>query len=74
MVNRGNLVDQNVFVGRIEVNSFLDDGLIVIVQTNAAAFEGAGASKAAGFNFEPGRRCREPRTMPLLQRLNSLNF
>src|SRR5205807_1496455 len=52
MVDRGNLVVQQVRICLIEINLLLDDGLIVLVQRQAGAVEAARALHAACLYLE----------------------
>src|SRR5262249_60647056 len=52
IVDRGDLVVQEIRVGAVEADALLDDGLIVAVQRNPAAVEGAGTFHAAGLDRE----------------------
>ena len=52
MVGDGHLVVQQILVGLVEIDALLDDGLIVLVQRNAAEIEGARTTEVAGLDFE----------------------
>src|SRR6516225_11473799 len=52
MVGHGDFVMQEVSIGLVEVDALLDDGLIVLVQRDAAAVEDTRSLQVAGFGFE----------------------
>jgi hypothetical protein len=52
MINCGDLVVQQVGIHFVEANSLFDDGLIVLMQWNAAEINGSGVLEAACFHFE----------------------
>jgi hypothetical protein len=52
MVDDGNFVMQDVAVGLVEVDSLLDDGLIILVQRDAGLIEGALAPEISGLDDE----------------------
>src|SRR5262245_60103374 len=52
IVDRGDLVEQEVLIGFVEGNALLDDGSTIVVQLYAACLERAGPLEAAGLDFE----------------------
>ena len=52
MINRGNLVVQDIRVGFIKMNSLLDHGLIIFVQRESGTLEGAWTFQVTGLDFE----------------------
>src|SRR5258708_37635112 len=52
MVDHGDVVEKKVRIVLVEVDAFLDDGLVVVVQRNAACIERPRAPKAARLDFQ----------------------
>src|SRR5262249_2836623 len=52
IVDHGDLVEQSIFGGLVELDALLDDGLVVPVQWNARVFERARALEVAGLDLE----------------------
>src|SRR6266704_3733964 len=52
IVDRGDLVEQNVFVSLVERDALLDDGFAIVVQLDAARLERARPLEAAALDFE----------------------
>src|SRR5215813_10137691 len=68
MVDGGDLVDQHVLVGLVEVDALLEDALSVIVQANAARLVGAWALETASLDLERGIAAACVRIDPLADR------
>src|SRR5438093_6340178 len=52
IVDRGDLVEQDVLVRLVERDALLDDGLTIVVQLNAARFERPGSLEAAALHLQ----------------------
>src|SRR5260221_1294750 len=52
VVDRGNLVAQNIGIGLVEADAVLDDGRIVRMERSAAGIVDAGTCHAAGLDFK----------------------
>src|SRR5690348_5440591 len=52
VVDDCDLITQNVRIGRIKVDAFLNDSLVILMQRNAAGIEDARPAQIAGFDFE----------------------
>jgi hypothetical protein len=52
VVDRHNPVMQQFRIGRIDVEAFLDDGLVVLMKWGAAVFVGARPLQASGFDLQ----------------------
>src|SRR5262249_9448302 len=69
MVDGGDLDAQEVLVGRIEREALLDDALPVLVQRDAAAFEGARPLEAARLDLEHAEAAVRALLEPLADRI-----
>src|SRR6266567_8409689 len=52
IVDGGDLVVQKIVVGLVEIDALLHQGLVVLVQRNAAGIEGARTLETAGLDLE----------------------
>src|SRR5262245_11326218 len=52
VVGDGHLVVQQILVCLVEIDALLDDGLVVLMQRNAAEVEGARPAEVTGLDFE----------------------
>src|SRR5262245_29153632 len=52
IVDGGDLVDQHILVGLVEIDALLEDALAVVVQADATRLIGARAFEAAGLDLE----------------------
>src|SRR4029453_14950041 len=64
----GDLVNQYILVGLVEIDALLYDGLAVVMQADAACLIGARALEAAGLHLERGIAAAGVRIDPLADR------
>src|SRR5262249_18685288 len=68
IVGGGDLVDQHILVGLVDIDALLDDGLAVVMQADAARLIGARTLEPAGLDLERGKAAARIRIDPLADR------